>query len=65
MIGDQELDERRSEMAQHSQELHVALDRLRAATKRPFGLADRIRENPVPWVTAGLLLGLWLGSRRG
>jgi hypothetical protein len=64
MIHDQELEQRRTEVAQHSRELHQAVDRLRAATKRPFGLADHIRENPVPWVAGGLLLGMWLGRRR-
>ncbi len=64
MIHDEELDQRRIEIAQHRQELEQAVVKLRAATKRPLGLADGIRDNPLPWLAGGLLIGLWLGSRR-
>jgi hypothetical protein len=63
MIHDQELDQRRLEIEQHSQEFHEALDKLREATKRPLGLADSIREHPLTWLAGALLVGVWLGSR--
>jgi hypothetical protein len=49
----------------HDEELHEAVAKLREATKRPLGLADRIRDDPLPWLAGGLLVGLWVGSRRG
>lgn len=64
MIHDQELGQRRIEITQHKQELQEAVAKLRVAAKRPLGLADGIRDHPLPWLAGGLLIGLWLGSRR-
>ena len=54
--------EQRAEVARHSRELEEALAKLKEATKRPLGLADRIRDDPVVWLGGALLVGLWLGS---
>jgi hypothetical protein len=64
MIHDDEIDQRRIEIAQHRRELDTAIVKLRTATHRPLGLADGIRDHPLPWLAGGLLIGLWLGSRR-
>jgi hypothetical protein len=64
MIGDQEVNQRRVEIEQHSQEFHEAVAKLREATKNPLGLADRIRDNPLPWLVGGVLVGVWIGSRK-
>lgn len=64
MIHDAELGQRRREIEQHRRELDRAVVKLREATRRPLGLADGIRDHPLPWLTGALLVGLWLGSRR-
>ena len=48
-------------------ELERALGDVRRAVQRPFAIGSRVRAHigahPVPWLAAGLCLGLWLGSR--
>lgn len=48
-------------------ELERALGDVRRAVQRPFAIRRRvgahIGAHPVPWLAAGLCLGLWLGSR--
>jgi hypothetical protein len=51
--------------ARHEQELEQALDDIKVAVHRPFAVAERIAENPWPWLIGSLLIGLWLGSRNG
>lgn len=63
MIQEQELDQRRHEIEQHTQEFQEALQNLREAAKRPLGVAESIRDHPLPWLAGALLFGLWLGSR--
>jgi hypothetical protein len=48
----------------HDEEWHEAVEKLREAAKRPLGLADRIRDDPLAWIAGGLLIGLWIGSRK-
>jgi hypothetical protein len=50
---------------QHDAEWHEAVENLRTAVKRPLGLADRIRDDPFVWIAGGLLIGLWIGTRKG
>ena len=51
--------------ARHEQELERALTDLKEAVHRPFAIADRIAEKPLPWLIGSLLIGLWLGTRNG
>ena len=46
---------------QHDEEWHEAVEKLREAAKRPLGLADRIRDDPLVWIAGGLLIGLLIG----
>ena len=65
--------ERRHELVEsverHEQELEVALADLKQAVRRPFALAndvrDKITAQPLPWILSSVLLGLWLGTRGG
>lgn len=50
---------------QHDEDWHEAVEKLREATKRPLGLADRIRDDPIAWLAGGLIVGLWMGTRKG
>jgi hypothetical protein len=45
------------------EEIRRAVADLRGAA-RTFNPRDRIVAHPLPWMLGGLLLGLWLGSRR-
>lgn len=49
-------------------ELERALVDLKRAVQRPFAIGSQVSEHIgahlVPWLAAGVLLGLWLGSRR-
>jgi hypothetical protein len=50
-------------------ELDRALADLKRAALRPFAIGDRVREHvgthPLPWLAAALMVGVWLGRRRG
>lgn len=52
-------------LRRHDEQFHQAVAKLKRAAKQPIGLADRIRNHPLPWLAGGLLIGLWVGSRRG
>jgi hypothetical protein len=49
------------------EDLEKALVELKRAVQRPFAIGNQvgalIGAHPVPWLTAGVLVGLWLGSR--
>ena len=49
-------------------ELETALDDLQRAVAQPFAIGRRVREHmgahPVGWLTAAVILGVWLGRRR-
>ena len=54
--------------AEHDeQELEKALVDLKRAVQRPFAIGSEVGEHIgahlVPWLAAGALIGLWLGSR--
>ena len=59
-----ELTQQKAEVARHTRELEEAVTKLKEATKRPLGLADRIRDDPLLWLSGALLVGLWLGMTR-
>lgn len=42
-----------------------AMDALRVTARSRLSLAERIRQQPLPWIATGFLLGLWLGRRAG
>jgi hypothetical protein len=44
-------------------ELRRALRELQHAIENPLGIADRIKQRPLPWIFSGLLIGVWLGGR--
>jgi hypothetical protein len=52
----------------HQAELGQALDDFKDAVRRPFQVADHVRdrigEHPLPWLLSSILIGLWLGSQR-
>jgi signal transduction histidine kinase len=48
---------------QSERDLREALANLRRAV-HGLGPAEHIRRQPLPWLFSGLLVGLWLGSRR-
>ncbi len=66
-------DEQRAQLLErarrHERQLQSAVADLNGAVRRPFELPDRLRErvgaNPLPWTISALLIGFWLGSRRG
>jgi hypothetical protein len=49
------------------EELKLALVDLKRAVYRPFAIgsevAEHISAHLVPWLAAGVLIGLWLGGR--
>lgn len=51
----------------HERELELALGDLRRALQRPFEVGDRLGEqlgqHPLPWLAAGVLVGIWLARR--
>jgi hypothetical protein len=59
----EEIAQQRAEVERHTRELDEALEKLKQATKRPLGLADRIREEPLLWLGGAVVVGLILGSR--
>ena len=63
MIVDPKLLEQR--LRKHDEEWHAAIAKLKEAAKEPLGVADRIRNDPLPWIAGGLLIGFWIGVRRG
>lgn len=52
-------------LRQHDEQFHQAVAKLKQAAKQPLGLAHRIRNDPLPWLAGALLIGLWVGSKRG
>ena len=44
-------------------ELRGALRELQYAIEHPLGIADRIKQRPLPWLLCGFLIGIWLGDR--
>lgn len=66
-------EEQRAELLEqaerHERELARAVEDLKGAVRRPFAVATRMREqlgaHPLPWMLSALLIGVWLGSRRG
>jgi hypothetical protein len=44
------------------EQLRRAVEDLKDAVERPFRLIERMKENPLPWLLSGVLLGFWLGS---
>ena len=50
------------------EELEKAVVDLKRAVQRPFAIGSQvgahIGAHPLPWLTAGVLIGLWLGSRK-
>lgn len=52
---------------QHEAELQQALRDVRLAVKRPFEIAEQVKnqvvDHPVPWLMSALLVGVWLGNR--
>jgi hypothetical protein len=49
--------------ARSERELREALRDLRQAVDR-LRPVERIRRQPLPWMFSGLLVGVWLGSRK-
>lgn len=54
--------------AREQAELDAALKELQRAVTRPFAIGRRVREHmaahPVGWLTAALIVGVWMGRRR-
>lgn len=46
-------------------ELRQAVEDLKEAVGRPLRVLQRLQENPLPWLLAGALVGVWLGSMNG
>jgi hypothetical protein len=59
----EEIEQQKAEIARHTRELDEALSKLKQATAKPLGLADRIREEPLLWLGGSFIVGLLLGSR--
>jgi hypothetical protein len=51
----------------HEAELGQALDEFKEAVRRPFQVADHVRDHigarPLPWLLSSMLIGVWLGSQ--
>ncbi|HSQ01426.1 MAG TPA: hypothetical protein VL049_29750 [Candidatus Dormibacteraeota bacterium] len=49
-------------------DLEKALVDVKRAVQRPLAIGSRVGEHigahPAPWLAAGVLVGLWLGSRK-
>lgn len=52
------------EIRRSQEELRASLETLQATVRRQFDIRRRIAEDPVPWLLAGVLVGLWLGRPR-
>ena len=54
--------------AREQAQLEVALNDLQRAVTPPFAIGRRLREHmaahPVGWLTAALVIGVWVGRRR-
>ena len=68
MVGD-DYSEQREELLKNVErdehELREAVDELKRAVSRPLAVVHQISRHPVPWLFCGVLVGIWLGSRRG
>lgn len=53
------------DVERNEEQLRRAVEDLKDAVERPFRVVERIKENPLPWLLSGVLLGFWLGSARG
>jgi ElaB/YqjD/DUF883 family membrane-anchored ribosome-binding protein len=53
----------RHSLHEHQRELREAVEELKIAAKSAADPRDPIRENPAKWLTAALVVGLWLGWR--
>jgi hypothetical protein len=52
------------EVEESQRELRQALGDLEGIVRSKFDPARWIKERPLPWLLGGLVLGLWLGTRR-
>lgn len=52
------------EVEESQQELSQALGDLEGIVRSSVDPARWITERPLPWLLGGLVLGLWLGSKR-
>jgi hypothetical protein len=52
------------EVEDSQQELSHALGDLEGIVRRSVDPARWIMERPLPWLLGGLVLGLWLGTKR-
>jgi hypothetical protein len=52
------------QVEESQQELSQALGDLEGVVRRSVDPLKWIAERPLPWLLAGLVLGVWLGSRR-
>jgi len=59
----QDIDGLESAVQRDEAELRGALRELQYAIQHPFGIADRIKQRPLPWLLSGFLIGIWLGDR--
>lgn len=67
MTGEEQRRELLAQAYRHERELQQAVSELRGAVQRPLQVATRLRaqlDGRLPWMIGGLLLGIWLGSRR-
>ena len=55
--------------ARDEAEVERALDDLKRAVERPLAVSSRLGEqlarHPLTWLTASVLIGIWMGSRNG
>jgi hypothetical protein len=63
--SDQRLDTLRELVEQQQTELHVAVGELEDVARRVIDARYWIRSRPFLWVAGALLVGAWLGGRRG
>lgn len=61
---DEQREHLEEEVAKSEEDLRVAVEDLRDAVARPFKVVEQLAENPLPWMLAGVLLGVWLGASR-
>ena len=68
MLGD-DYDQQREELQRNVErgehELREAVDDLKRAVNRPLAVVNEITRKPLPWLLCGVLVGIWLGARRG
>lgn len=46
------------------EDLREALDQLQEAVQKKLSFAERIAEQPWPWIAGAFVIGLWFGSSR-